>query len=103
MNAAPYWIELQGGRFDGYCRGCAVAPSQTCLELSSNCVSARPSDATRTAVYELAKVTIETRQGAPAMVYHFVHTKTTVCPNGRWWTRLLSTVRRRMPVSHSGT
>jgi hypothetical protein len=94
MAAEPYWIELRGGRFDGYRRGCSTVPTSRRLELPTGALSETKVDGCRTAVYELEEVTVERRQGMPVMVYRFRHAGVTVNsrPNG-WLARILRKVR----------
>ena len=80
MAAKPYWIELRGGRFDGYRRALYAVPSETRLELPMTSLADTatiPSNRSL-AVYERRQTAVVQVDGVPTMIfkYDFAGTKT---------------------------
>ena len=84
MGEAPYYIELRGGRFDGFRKGVERMPAETRLTIPTSPADLQSSTAAPCplAVYERRQVVFALLNGMPTMVLKYDYVGTKATPTG---------------------
>ena len=70
---SPNFIELRGGRYDGFRQPCEVVPLSTCLEMPGPELKFPEAVSGRTIVYEHFRTTVAFVEASPVVTFHYRH------------------------------
>jgi hypothetical protein len=72
-KSSPYFIELRGGRYDGFRQPCEAVPLATCLDMPGPELKLPDAVADRWYVYEHFRTTVAFIEASPVVTFHFRH------------------------------